>query len=198
MLGIECAPVTEGAAGNAGQAVTRRNRRPYTPRARCCQNCGASFKPKKNKAARYCSHTCRQAAYRRRQARKRAPARASAPELDLQYCLHCLQGYWRAAQRTQQLYCSAACRQAAQKARKAAAPAALSTIIPGIDHDTLWMLCERAGMPLITGFLQAYGLVWDAAAREYISIENPIAAPELQQLALQRVFQEIQHAEQGS
>ena len=88
-----------------------------------CSYCRKRFEGKR-KDARYCSAACRQAAYRARQPRANmdeVTAKRLATKRGKSYqgvCRHCGRRFWMDGTQTAQVYCDAACRQAAYRARK--------------------------------------------------------------------------------
>jgi len=108
----------DAVTGRDGSAVNRwlAGREPWG--IAVCAWCDRGFQVRRA-SGRFCSGACRQAAYRDRQSRQRAPREAAAaPEpVTLRQCARC--GEWFRPLRATGLWCSGACRQAAYRGRAA-------------------------------------------------------------------------------
>jgi endogenous inhibitor of DNA gyrase (YacG/DUF329 family) len=114
----------------------------------------------KRPGALYCSHRCRQAAYR---------ARFAQPDqgATLGHCAHCGGGYFADGKGSKaRKYCSASCRTLAARARREAAIMALADW-QGIDAGRAADLVEIGGMKRTGAALAAAGFVYDERARRW-------------------------------
>jgi predicted nucleic acid-binding Zn ribbon protein len=164
LQGLTSQPVTELTASGVTELTpprktARRGRLPH------CRWCRQPFKG--SKAARYCSASCRQKAYRHRL--KKAQPRTPAPPPDITplTCPYCGDGFWSANIRGQQRYCSSSCRTLAYRARRAAAVQALADFL-GITLSKAEDTVDTAGTAAIIDKLEAVGFSYDEASRRWV------------------------------
>jgi hypothetical protein len=169
-LGLTVARVTgethnweTGVTPNSGTNVTpkRVTHRSYKLRARHCKNCGEVFTPK-SKHGRFCSDTCRKAAWKKE--RRKHPKPPKEKPLELQTCAGCRQGFFGVRG---QKHCTPSCKTAAWRHRRQAAIAILAFDMQ-ISETKAADVVEVSGMKKITAYLTTRGYVYNDVEQEWM------------------------------
>lgn len=130
-----------------------------------CEHCRKAYQQVKI-SQKYCSHKCRQAAYRRRKQTVSKPIKRHA-EVSLipAICDHCSGSFWAKSARAQ--FCSTSCRVMHHRAMKEAIPAAL-TAQYGYPERVAIELLETQPIARVKATLTDCGWLWIAQRRAWV------------------------------
>lgn len=126
-----------------------------------CKYCRQPFEPVKIDQ-KFCSHRCRQAAYRKRRNRAKRPVRpawrqgrrAGERTVIPTTCLHCNGSFWAKSKKAK--FCSTSCRTLYHRALKTAIPDAISMLY-GLPEAKAWDVIETQPIGNIRRLLEGAG-----------------------------------------
>ena len=141
-----------------------------------CGNCKRAFIPTKIDQ-KYCSHKCRQSAYRKRVTQsKRAVKSSIETSLVPAICLHC-HGSFEAKTR-RGVFCSTSCRTLYHRALKASIPNALMALY-NVPADKAADIVETQPLRKLRQLLESAAYIYNHSEREWIRVgqgETPYGA----------------------
>lgn len=144
-------------------------------RAHKCAACKKAFQPAKFGQV-YCSHRCRQAAYRKRtMPAKRSKGKAAATALPAT-CEHCSGSFWAKTRRAR--FCSTSCRTLYHRALRTTIPTAICEAY-GLPEEKALDLLETQPLQDIRRLLTAFGYTYVHQERRWRALEEASAAPTL-------------------
>lgn len=131
-----------------------------------CKQCKKAFQPRKIDQL-YCSHKCRQAAYRKRQdSSKRQKQSNTTPASIPTICGHCGGSFW--AKRSRAQFCSTSCRTLYHRALRAAIPDAIG-LVYGLPEEKAQDILETQPIGEIRMLLQVSGFSYSHAQRRWVA-----------------------------
>jgi len=133
-------------------------------RAHKCGNCKRTYEKAKFDQ-KYCSHRCRQAAYRKRHRARYMKGREVTPAIPT-ICEHCTGTFWAKTRRAR--FCSTSCRTLYHRALRAAIPPALATIY-GIPTEKAADLLDTQELRKLRGFLEQSGYRYQHQERAWFN-----------------------------
>jgi len=124
-------------------------------RAKKCKACKQTYTPSKIDQ-KYCTHRCRQAAYRKRKmvGARRKPVSQERPLVPV-ICHHCNGTFWAKSRKAK--FCSTSCRTLYHRALKAAIPDAIH-LVYGLPRDKVLDVIETQPIGKIRAVLETAGL----------------------------------------
>lgn len=136
-----------------------------------CEHCKKRYM-KRGEGQKYCSHRCRQAAYRQRKqgfttAKKHPVTTKQKAELTLipAVCDHCDGNFWAKSKRAK--FCGTSCRVMHHRAMKAAIPDALA-FLHGVPLKTGADILETMPIARVKALLKDRGWLWNAQSRAWV------------------------------
>ena len=141
-----------------------------------CAACKKSFQPAKFRQL-YCSHRCRQAAYRKRttSSSKRSKGKSTTSVLPAT-CEHCSGSFWAKTRRAR--FCSTSCRTLYHRALRATIPPAICEVY-GLPEEKALDLLETQPLQDIRRLLAAFGYTYVHQERRWkitLSVGQPLNA----------------------
>lgn len=135
-------------------------------KAHKCRHCKKAFTPTKIDQ-KFCTHRCRQAAYRKRIAKGRKEKSPALPAIPAT-CLYCGGGFWAKTERA--VFCSTSCRTLYHRALKAAVPTALH-VMSGVPLETAGDLIETMPIKRLRRLLVDAGFVYQHEVRMWVRVK---------------------------
>jgi len=130
-----------------------------------CPSCKRAFKKAKFDQI-YCSHRCRQVAYRKRhQARRMRQSEASAAIPTT--CDHCNGSFWAKTRRGR--FCSTSCRTLYHKALRTAMPQAIMMLY-GLPEEKAFDVVETQPIGKLRQLLEAAGYTYQHHERQWMQV----------------------------
>lgn len=133
-----------------------------------CEHCRKAYQQVKV-SQKYCSHKCRQAAYRRRKQAGKPSPKTNADNVTIRLspaiCDHCNGTFWAKSKRAQ--FCSTSCRVMHHRAMKNAIPDALA-LVYGLPVDKAADLLETMPIARVKATLTDCGWLWNAHSRAWV------------------------------
>lgn len=130
-----------------------------------CEHCRKAYQPRKVDQ-KYCSHRCRQAAYRRRKQTASQPVKRH-PDISLipAICDHCNGSFWAKSKRAQ--FCSTSCRVMSHRAMRAAIPDALN-LIYGLPRNAALDQVDTQPLAKLKSILTECGWMYSHQRRAWV------------------------------
>lgn len=141
-----------------------------------CEHCRKAYGQVKV-SQKYCSHRCRQAAYRHRKQTASAAPKTTHDNvmnsLSPATCNHCHGSFWAKSARAE--FCSTSCRVMHHRAMKNAIPDALA-LIYGLPVDKALDLLEMQPIARVKATLTDCGWLWNAQRRTWVQALERVQA----------------------
>lgn len=133
-----------------------------------CEHCHKSYQQTKV-SQKYCSHRCRQAAYRRRKQAGKTASKTKRDNITIRLspaiCSHCHGSFWAKSKRA--AFCSTSCRVMHNRAQRNAIPDALA-LIYGLPADKAADLLDTMPIARIKATLRDCGWIWSGQRRAWV------------------------------